>query len=129
MFKKITFVAGLAIGFVAGSAAGREPFDQLKAQVTGVANDPEVRRKAAQAADKAKTTVQEQAPVVADKASDAVSKAKHSAVGAKDRVSEKAGSKTGGSDAENPSEGLEREHSTEDGSLAASSDSPETKHV
>ena len=44
MFKKAIFVAGLAIGFVAGSAAGREPFDQIKSQVLGVTNDPEVRR-------------------------------------------------------------------------------------
>ena len=49
MFKKAIFVAGLAIGFVAGSAAGREPFDQIKSQVLGVTNDPEVRRKVSEA--------------------------------------------------------------------------------
>lgn len=107
MFKKAVFVAGLAIGFVAGSAAGREPFDQIKAKVTGVANDPEVRRKVTEGAEKARATVEEKAPVVADKAKDVA----HTA---KEKVAERTDGEHGHAD---------------DESLAASSDSPETKHL
>lgn len=109
MFKKAVFVAGLAIGFVAGSAAGREPFEQIKAKVTGVANDPEVRRKVSEGAERAKATVEDKAPVVADRATDA-------AQAAKDKVAERTGGDGGG-------------HHGDDDSLAASSDSPETKHL
>lgn len=107
MFKKAVFVAGLAIGFVAGSAAGREPFEQIRAKVTGVANDPEVRRKVTEGAEKARATVEQKAPGVADKAKDA-------AQTAKDKVAEKTGGNSGGAD---------------DDSLAASTGSPETKHL
>lgn len=114
MFKKAIFVAGLAIGFVAGSAAGREPFDQIKSQVLGVTNDPEVRRKVSEGAEKAKATVQEQAPVVAEKAketaSNAADKAKQTASSAADKAK---GSSTGDST----------------GNLSASTNSPETKHL
>lgn len=109
MFTKVVFVAGLAIGFVAGSAAGREPFNQLKAQLTGVVQDPEVRRKVSEGAEKARTTVQEHAPAVADKA-------KGAAQSARDKVSEK----TGAEDT--------ADNSDED-SLAASTGSPDTKYL
>ncbi|WP_186304483.1 hypothetical protein [Kocuria palustris] len=117
MFKKVIFVAGLAIGFVAGSAAGRETFDQIKAKVQGVANDPEVRRKVSEGADKAKATVQEQAPVVADKAketaSNAAGKAKDTASSAADRAKGAASSSD----------------DSATGNLTASTKSPETKHL
>ncbi|EME36491.1 hypothetical protein C884_00478 [Kocuria palustris PEL] len=103
MFKKAIFVAGLAIGFVAGSAAGREPFDQIKSQVLGVTNDPEVRRKVSEGAEKAKATVQEQAPVVAEKAKETASNAADKAKGSSQ------GDTTG--------------------NLTASTNSPETKHI
>ena len=114
MFKKVIFVAGVAIGFVAGSAAGREPFEQVRAQVLGVANDPEVRRKVSEGADKAKATVQEQAPVVAEKAketaSNAADKAKQTASSAADKA-----------------KGSSQSDTT--GNLTASTNSPETKHI
>lgn len=117
MFKKVIFVAGVAIGFVAGSAAGREPFDQIKAQVMGIATDPEVRRKVSEGADKAKATVQEQAPVVADKAKDAASSAADKAKGTASDAADKA----------------EGSSSSDDepavGDLTASTTSPKPKHV
>jgi hypothetical protein len=49
MRGRVTFIAGLAIGLVAGARAGRERYDQLKRLAQKVAGSPTV-RKASQAA-------------------------------------------------------------------------------
>jgi hypothetical protein len=60
--KKLTLlVAGFA-GYVLGSRAGRERYEQIKKVATRVKDDPRVQEKATQAADLAK----EKAPVVKD---------------------------------------------------------------
>lgn len=71
MLKKAAFVAGFGIGFLVGSYMGREPYEKVQAKVTGVYEDPEVRRKVQEGAEKAAATVKEQAPVVGEKASGA----------------------------------------------------------
>ena len=65
--KKLLILTAAAIGFVLGSRAGREPYEQVVQVFGKVKNDPRVQEKAHQGAEFAK----QQAPVVADKISDA----------------------------------------------------------
>ncbi len=65
--KKLLILTAGAVGFVLGSRAGREPYEQLRQVFGKVKNDPRVQEKAHQGVDFAKA----QAPVVADKISDA----------------------------------------------------------
>ncbi|MDN5766181.1 MAG: hypothetical protein L0H96_10920 [Humibacillus sp.] len=65
--KKLLILTAGAVGFVLGSRAGREPYEQVMQVFGKVKNDPRVQEKAHQGADFAKA----QAPVVADKISDA----------------------------------------------------------
>ena len=61
--KRLLLIIGFAIGYVAGSAAGRERYEQIRSLSLRVKNDPQVQAAASAAADKAK----EAAPVVKDK--------------------------------------------------------------
>ena len=61
--KRLLLIIGFAAGYVAGSAAGRERYEQIRSLTLRVKNDPQVQAAAAAAADKAK----EAAPVVRDK--------------------------------------------------------------
>jgi hypothetical protein len=60
--KKLTLLVGIAIGYVLGSRAGRERFEQIRSGARKVASSPTVQS----AASKAQETVAAQAPVVAD---------------------------------------------------------------
>ena len=53
MRGRITFVAGLAVGLVAGARAGRERYDQLMRLTHKVANNPTVRKATSAAGQKA----------------------------------------------------------------------------
>ncbi len=79
MKGKITFLVGGAIGYVLGTRAGREQYEQIKNQAQGIWTNPKVQEKAAQAQDFAK----EKAPEVQRQVADAASKA---AGAAKDKV-------------------------------------------
>lgn len=70
--KKLTILFSGAVGYVLGSRAGRERYEQIKGMAVKVKDNPTVQEKAAQAADVAKT----QAPVVKDKLADAAETAK-----------------------------------------------------
>ena len=72
MMKKLTVLLSGAAGYVLGSRAGRERYEQIKGLATKVKDNPSVQEKATQAADVAKT----QAPVVKDKLADAAGSAK-----------------------------------------------------
>ncbi|MER7834558.1 YtxH domain-containing protein [Streptomyces sp. NPDC096040] len=50
MRYKLTFVAGLALGYVLGTRAGRERYEQLKKSARQVAQNPAVRNTAETAA-------------------------------------------------------------------------------
>ncbi|MFF2650473.1 YtxH domain-containing protein [Streptomyces sp. NPDC058045] len=50
MRYRLTFVAGLALGFVLGARAGRERYEKLKRAAQGVAQNPAVRNTAESAA-------------------------------------------------------------------------------
>lgn len=66
MKGKILFVAGLGLGYVLGTRAGREKYDQLKTQVLKVWNDPRVQKQV----DAAQEFVKDKAPEVAEFVSD-----------------------------------------------------------
>jgi hypothetical protein len=69
MKKLLILVAG-GIGYVLGTKAGRERYEQMRNTVTKVKDDPRVQEKAHQAADLAK----QKAPVVKEKLSEAADK-------------------------------------------------------
>lgn len=61
--KKLSLLTAGFVGYVLGSRAGRERYEQIKKAATRIKNDPRVQEKATQAADLAK----DKAPVVKDK--------------------------------------------------------------
>ncbi|WP_432479719.1 hypothetical protein [Nocardioides sp. GXQ0305] len=69
--RKLTILIAGAVGYVLGTRAGRERYEQIKGLANKVKDDPRVQEKAHQAADLAK----EKAPVVKDKVQDAASAA------------------------------------------------------
>ena len=69
--RKLTILISGAVGYVLGTRAGRERYEQIKTMATRVKEDPRVQEKAAQATDLAK----EKAPVVKDKMSSATDSA------------------------------------------------------
>lgn len=68
--KKLLVVIAGGIGYVLGTKAGRERYEQIMGSFNKVKQDPRVQEKAHQAADLAK----EKAPLVKDKVSGAASK-------------------------------------------------------
>jgi hypothetical protein len=78
--KKLLLLAVAGVGYVLGSRAGRERYEQIMGTVNKVKNDPRVQEKTQQVVDTAK----QQAPVVADKVTSAAGTA---AAAAKDKVS------------------------------------------
>jgi SLT domain-containing protein len=70
MKGKITLLAGTAIGYVLGTRAGRERYEQIKSQAQSLWGNPKVQEKAAQAQDFAK----QKAPEVQQKVKDTVQK-------------------------------------------------------
>jgi len=65
--KRLLIVTAGAVGFLLGSRAGREPYEQFMRAIGQLKDDPRVQAKAHQGAQ----LVREQAPVVADKMADA----------------------------------------------------------
>lgn len=80
MRSKILLVVGIGIGYVLGTRAGREKYDQLKATAQKFWNDPRVQKQV----NNAEEFVKDKAPDVAEFLSD----------GAKTVVSKVSGSKT-----------------------------------
>lgn len=66
MKGKILFVAGLGIGYLLGTRAGREKYDELKTAALKVWNDPRVQKQV----DAVEDFVKDKAPEVADFVSD-----------------------------------------------------------
>ncbi len=80
MKGKILFVVGLGVGYVLGTRAGREKYDQMKSAALKLWNDPRVQKRVDDAGD----FVKDKAPEVAEFLAD----------GAKKVVSQVSGSKT-----------------------------------
>jgi hypothetical protein len=66
MKAKILFVAGLGLGYLLGTRAGREKYDELKATALKVWNDPRVQKQV----DAVEDFVKDKAPEVAEFVSD-----------------------------------------------------------
>ncbi len=66
MKSKILFVAGLGLGYVLGTRAGREKYDQLKTTALKLWNDPRLQKQV----DAAQDFVKDKAPEVVDFVSD-----------------------------------------------------------
>ncbi len=75
MRGKISLLAGGAIGYVLGTRAGRERYEQIKTQAQSLWNNPKVQEKASQAQDLAK----DKAPIIKDKVSESSSSTDSSA--------------------------------------------------
>jgi hypothetical protein len=88
MKGKIMLLTGGAVGYVLGTRAGRERYEQIATQARGLWNNPKVQEKAARAQDLAK----DKAPVIKDKVAGAASSA---SAAAKDKVG-RSGSSDGG---------------------------------
>jgi hypothetical protein len=67
IIKRLPLLIAGGIGYVLGAKAGRERYEQLRAQFDKVRNDPRVQEKTQQAVDLAR----EKAPVVKDTLADA----------------------------------------------------------
>lgn len=90
--KKFIFLAGLAIGFVVGSRAGRGPYESLERTARQVADDPEVQRRAAQAKDTASKVAHDTADAVKEKAPEVASNVQGAVAGAAGSAKERIGS-------------------------------------
>lgn len=93
--KKLLILVAAAAGYVLGTKAGRERYDQIMQTFGKVKDDPRVAEAAHQVAEVAK----KQAPVVAEKVSDAAGSAKNKVSDAASTAKNKANSdSTDGSD-------------------------------
>jgi hypothetical protein len=70
--RKLMLLVAAGAGYVLGTRAGRERYEQIMGTVNKVRNDPRVQQKTQQAVDVAK----QQAPAVADKVTGAAGSAK-----------------------------------------------------
>ncbi len=75
--KKLILLFGFALGYVAGAAAGRERYEQIRDLTMKAKNDPRVQEGASKAAESAR----EAAPVVKDKVSGAADTVQQKAKG------------------------------------------------
>ena len=71
IIKRLPLLIAVGIGYVLGTKAGRERYEQMRSTFEKVKNDPRVQEKTQQAADLAK----EKAPVVKEKVAEATDKA------------------------------------------------------
>ena len=75
--KRLPLIVAGGVGYVLGTKAGRERYEQIMSQFNRVKEDPRVQQKAQEAAQFAR----EQAPVVKDKVSSAADVAAHKVAG------------------------------------------------
>ncbi|MCS0601379.1 YtxH domain-containing protein [Streptomyces sp. LP11] len=72
MRYRLTFVAGLALGYVLGTRAGRERYEQLKKSAQRIAANPAVRNTAETAAQQGRVYAGKALHTVSDKVGDRV---------------------------------------------------------
>ncbi|MDT0439449.1 MULTISPECIES: hypothetical protein [Streptomyces] len=72
MRYKLTFVSGLALGYVLGTRAGRERYEQLKKSARQVAQNPAVRNTAESAAQQGRHFAGKAYHVVSERVGDRV---------------------------------------------------------
>lgn len=96
MKGRLLLAAGIGVGFVLGSRAGRQSYETLKGYVQDLWSDPKVQDRVSDIED----TVREKAPVVQDKAEEALKSAGEKSK----RVGGEMKSKISGDSAEGPTE-------------------------
>jgi hypothetical protein len=72
MRYKVTFLAGLALGYVLGTRAGRERYEQLRKSARQIAQNPAVRNTAETAAQQGRAFAGKAYHAVSDKVGDRV---------------------------------------------------------
>ncbi|MGW1276762.1 YtxH domain-containing protein [Streptomyces tsukubensis] len=72
MRYKLTFLAGLGVGYVLGTRAGRERYEQLRKSVRELSQNPAVRNAAESAAQNSRHLAGKALHVVSDKVGDRV---------------------------------------------------------
>jgi hypothetical protein len=72
MRYRLTFLAGLALGYVLGTRAGRERYEQLKKSARQIAQNPAVRNTAETAAQQGRVYAGKAFHTVSDKVGDRV---------------------------------------------------------
>ncbi|MFI6353391.1 YtxH domain-containing protein [Streptomyces sp. NPDC050743] len=72
MRYRLTFVAGLALGYVLGTRAGRERYEQLKKSARRIAQNPAVRNTAESAAQQGRQYAGKAFHTVSDRVGDRV---------------------------------------------------------
>ncbi|MET8769520.1 YtxH domain-containing protein [Streptomyces sp. NPDC004658] len=72
MRYRLTFLAGLALGYVLGTRAGRERYEQLKKSARQIARNPAVRNTAETAAQQGRVYAGKAIHTVGDKVGDRV---------------------------------------------------------
>ncbi|MEU7425192.1 YtxH domain-containing protein [Streptomyces sp. NPDC040750] len=72
MRYRLTFVAGLALGYVLGTKAGRERYEQLKKSARQISQNPAVRNTAESAAQQGRVYAGKAFHTVSDKVGDRV---------------------------------------------------------
>lgn len=75
MRTKAAFVVGAAVGYVLGTRAGREKFEEIRAQARKMWEDPRVQDTVSDLEDKAAGTMRTKGPELKDKVTDAVKSA------------------------------------------------------
>ncbi|GGZ74032.1 YtxH domain-containing protein [Streptomyces subrutilus] len=87
MRYKVTFVVGLALGYVLGTRAGRERYEQLKKSAREISQNPVVRNAAESAGQNGRVFAGKAFAVVSEKVGDAVPESLAGRVrGLRDRV-------------------------------------------
>ena len=76
MKGKLLLLAGAAVGYVLGTRAGRERYEQIKQNVTKAWNDPRVQEKVSEAEHFVSETASKTVPQVQEKIGDAVGAAR-----------------------------------------------------
>ena len=72
MRYRLTFIAGLALGYVLGTRAGRERYEQMKKSARRIAQNPAVRNTAETAAQQGRVYAGKAFHTVSDKVGDRV---------------------------------------------------------
>jgi hypothetical protein len=110
MRNKLLFLTGVGIGYVLGTKAGHERYEQIRGTFNKVKDDPRVQEKTQQAADLAK----EKAPVVKDKLSEVADTA---TTKVKSATSKDSGTSTDPADQLNPESTIFQENDGPKGQL------------
>ncbi len=96
MKGRLLLAAGIGVGFVLGSRAGRQSYEKLKGYAQDLWSDPKVQDRVSDVED----TVREKAPVVQDKAEQALKSAGEKSK----RVGDEMKSKISGDSTDDPTE-------------------------